>query len=128
MPWQLSLGVYGDQGFTESGGLELDAAAELYRKSGAAPEAQQATFDLADLDGDGVLDLRQFCLFMVLVKGLRGEDAPALPHALSPTQVRLAGCNHVHEILAAEAWANLPGHSSHQGVGGMCAVTWTQVI
>ena len=75
------------QGFTESGGLELDAAAELYRKSGALPDQLQATFDVADVDGDGVLDLRQFCLFMVLVKALRAEDAPMLPHSLSPAQV-----------------------------------------
>ena len=67
--------------------MELEAAAELYRKSGAAEDMLQATFDLADLDGDGVLDLRQFCLFMVLVKALRAEEAPHLPHTLSPAQV-----------------------------------------
>ena len=40
---------------------------------------QAATFRLADLNGDGVLDLHEFCLFMTLLKGLRKEPAPQLP-------------------------------------------------
>ena len=78
------------QGFDTDGGLEPDGAAELHRKSRAPPDTLESSFELADLDRDGVLNLREFCLFMTLLKGLRQDPPPLLPPRLSPAQVQPA--------------------------------------